>query len=119
MSAALPSALALRFMMAKILFFTCAVVCLLPFMDAGLGLLLGFTLALTTRLPFSGGRQTSAHYLLQVSVVGLGFGLNAHSALQAGRSGLFLTIASIGSALSFGVWLGKRLQIGRKAAYLI
>lgn len=103
----------------KLLFLTCAATCLLPFMDAGLALLLGFAVALCGAHPFPTLHRQWAHYLLQISVVGLGFGLNVHSAVQAGRSGLLLTVASISIALSFGIWLGARLHIGRKATYLI
>lgn len=103
----------------KLLFLAGAAICLAPFMDAGLALLLGFTLALCMPHPYPTRHKQWSHYLLQVSVVGLGFGLNAHSAITAGRSGLLLTVASISISLAFGIWLGARLHIGRKAAYLI
>lgn len=88
-------------------------------MDAGLALLLGFGLALTIEHPFPTLHKKWSHYLLQASVVGLGFGLNAHSALQAGKAGLWLTVTSITIALSFGIWLGRKIHVGKKAAYLI
>lgn len=88
-------------------------------MDAGLALLLGFAVALTGPHPYPTRHRTWSHYLLQASVVGLGFGLNVHNAIQAGRSGLLLTVASISISLAFGLWLGARLHLGRKATYLI
>lgn len=106
-------------MIRKLLFFVAAACCLLPFMDAGLALLLGFAVALTGPHPYPTQHRTWSHYLLQASVVGLGFGLNVHNAIQAGRSGLLLTVASISISLSFGLWLGARLHLGRKATYLI
>ena len=101
------------------LFFAGAAVCLLPFMDAGLALLLGFVLALVMPHPFPTQHKKWSHYLLQASVIGLGFGMNVHSALQAGRAGLWLTMASISVALCTGIYLGRRLHIGSKIAYLI
>ncbi|TDW96025.1 YeiH family protein [Dinghuibacter silviterrae] len=103
----------------KIIFLLGAGVCLLPFMDAGLALLLGFALALCMPHPYPIQHKQWSHVLLQASVVGLGFGLNIHSAVAAGRSGLLLTVASISISLAFGIWLGARLHIGRKATYLI
>ena len=101
------------------LFFAGAAVCLLPFMDAGLALLLGFVLALVMPHPFPTQHKKWSHYLLQASVIGLGFGMNVHSALQAGRAGLWLTMASISVSLCTGIYLGRRLHIGSKIAYLI
>lgn len=106
-------------MIRKLLFFTAAACCLLPFMDAGLALLLGFAVALTGPHPYPTQHRTWSHYLLQASVVGLGFGLNVHNAIQAGRSGLLLTVASISISLAFGLWLGGRFHLGRKVTYLI
>jgi uncharacterized integral membrane protein (TIGR00698 family) len=103
----------------KIIFLSAAAVCLFPFMDAGLALLLGFALALCMPHPFPTRHKQWSHYLLQASVVGLGFGLNIHSAAAAGRSGLLLTVASISLSLAFGIWLGARLHLSRKATYLI
>ena len=102
-----------------ILFLLCAGICLLPFMDAGLALLLGFVLALTMPHPFPARHKQWSHYLLQFAVVGLGFGMNVHSALQAGREGIWLTMGSITLALCAGIYLGRRFGIGRKIAFLI
>ncbi len=101
------------------LFLGCALVCLLPFMDAGLALLMGFVLALTMPHPFAAQHKKWAHILLQVSVVGLGFGMNIHAAVEAGKSGLWLTIASITVAIFVGLYLGRSLHLGKKVAYLI
>jgi uncharacterized integral membrane protein (TIGR00698 family) len=102
-----------------VLFIICAGICLLPFMDAGLALLLGFALALIMPHPFPARHKKWSHYLLQIAVVGLGFGMNVHTALEAGRAGLWLTMASITLALCTGIYLGRRLRIGKKVAYLI
>jgi uncharacterized integral membrane protein (TIGR00698 family) len=54
-----------------------------------------------------------------VSVVGLGFGMNVHSAMQAGKEGVLFTIASIAGTLLFGYLIGKWLYIDKKTSYLI
>jgi len=51
--------------------------------------------------------------------VGLGFGMNVHSAMQAGKEGVLFTIASITGTLIFGYFMGKWLNLERKTSYLI
>ena len=59
-------------------------------------------------------------YLLQYSVVGLGFGMNLHSAIRSGSDGMIFTIASVVGTLAIGVWLGiKVFKADRDTAYLI
>lgn len=57
--------------------------------------------------------------LLQVSVVGLGFGMNLHQVLRAGRSGFLYTAGSIAVALTLGWGLGKLLRVQKTTSYLI
>jgi uncharacterized integral membrane protein (TIGR00698 family) len=56
---------------------------------------------------------------LQVSVVGLGFGMNVQTALQAGRQGILFTIASIAGTLSLGALLGYFFKIEKKTSVLV
>lgn len=57
--------------------------------------------------------------LLQVSVVGLGFGMNAGTALRAGREGLLFAVVSIAGTLGFGWLLGRIFGIEKKTSLLI
>ena len=57
--------------------------------------------------------------LLKISVIGLGFGMNVHSALKAGKAGIFFTVVSIIGTLIFGYILGRVLKIEKKTSYLI
>jgi uncharacterized integral membrane protein (TIGR00698 family) len=57
--------------------------------------------------------------LLQVSVVGLGFGMNINSALKTGKEGILFTIVSISVTLLLGFLAGKFLKIEKKTSYLI
>ena len=61
----------------------------------------------------------ATHILLQVSVVGLGFGMNINSALQAGSAGFILTVVSIIGTILIGILLGKVLKIEEKISFLI
>ena len=51
--------------------------------------------------------------------MGLGFGMNFHASLAAGRDGMLFTIVSVTAVMFAGVVLGRMLKVGRKGAYLI
>lgn len=57
--------------------------------------------------------------LLQVSVIGLGFGMNLNQILRVGRSGFLYTAAGITIAMFLGWGLGKLLGVNRKTSFLI
>lgn len=69
--------------------------------------------------PFVDFNHKAITYLLQFSVIGLGFGMNATSALSAGKEGFLLTIFSIFSTLILGTFLGKWLKTDKKTSHLI
>lgn len=69
--------------------------------------------------PFIEFNHKAITFLLQFSVVGLGFGMNASNAFSAGKEGFVLTIASIFSTLIFGFLLGKWLKTEKKTSHLI
>ncbi|MDP4210049.1 MAG: putative sulfate exporter family transporter [Bacteroidota bacterium] len=103
----------------KLIFAGALVLCLTPWIDAPLALLAGLIVAQITANPFASVTGKMTHYLLQASVVGLGFGMNAVTALKAGEQGLVFTICSIVSTLVLGWYFGKRLNVERKTAFLI
>jgi uncharacterized integral membrane protein (TIGR00698 family) len=61
----------------------------------------------------------ATHILLQISVVGLGFGMNINSAMKAGKEGIVFTVLSILGTIIIGVLLGKVLKIEKKISFLI
>jgi len=69
--------------------------------------------------PYAGAARRSSKHLLQISVVALGFAMNLHEVLRAGKSGFVYTLAGITFALVLGGVLGRLLGVPRKAAYLI
>lgn len=103
----------------KVLFITCIAFCLTPFASPAIALVLGITIAQFTGHPYIHLNHKATHVLLQASVVGLGFGMNVHSAMQAGKEGILFTIASISGTLLFGYLMGRWLNIEKKVSYLI
>ncbi|HEY4785850.1 MAG TPA: putative sulfate exporter family transporter [Bacteroidales bacterium] len=103
----------------KFIYLSAALACSLPFIDTPFALLIGILLAQTVRNPFLHMNKKITHLLLQVSVVGLGFGMSAGQALEAGRQGLWFTIFSITSTLLLGLFLGRRLKVESNTSYLI
>nr|WP_227873986.1 putative sulfate exporter family transporter [Flavobacterium nackdongense] len=95
------------------------VLCLSPLISPPIALLMGLVIAQFIGHPYLNLNHKATHILLQVSVVGLGFGMNVHSALQAGKEGFTLTIISIIGTLILGVFLGKVLKIEEKISFLI
>jgi uncharacterized integral membrane protein (TIGR00698 family) len=103
----------------KFIFLFAAFICLLPFMDAPLALVLGFLVSLLIQHPFKEYQGKITSFLLQFSVVGLGFGMNIHEALKAGKEGFIFTVGSIFLTLTAGILIGKFLKIRKNTSTLI
>lgn len=103
----------------KIIFFIGIAVCATPFVSPAIALLIGLAIAQLTGHPFIALNHKATNWLLQFSVVGLGFGMNVHSALQAGREGIVFTVFSIISTLIMGYLMGRWLKIEKKTSHLI
>lgn len=101
----------------KVLFVVLAITSLL--VSPALALFMGIILALTVGCPYPKLAQKSSKYLLQISVVGLGFGMNLYESLAAGKQGMMFTIVSVIGVMVIGVLLGKILKVKPKNAYLI
>jgi uncharacterized integral membrane protein (TIGR00698 family) len=103
----------------KVIFIGVLLLCLTPYIDPPIALLLGFIIAQTIGHPFYSLNGKATNWLLKSSVVGLGFGMNLHHALEAGKEGLIFTIFTIVVTLLVGWLLGKWLKIDKKISYLI
>src|SRR5665213_2750834 len=103
----------------EIVFVVALIFCLTPVVTPPVALLIGFAIAQFSGHPFLHLNHKATSFLLKVSVVGLGFGMNVQNALQAGKEGLFFTVASICGTLAFGLLLGKLLKIEKKTSHLI
>lgn len=103
----------------QIIFVLLLLLCLFPVISPPIALLLGLIVANLSGHPFLHLNHKAIHVLLQVSVVGLGFGMNVHSAAAAGREGFVFTVGSILLTIVLGTLLGKWFKIPKKTAHLI
>ena len=103
----------------KIIFIVAIICCFTPFIDPPLALLIGFIIAQTIGHPFIQFNQKATSWLLKISVIGLGFGMNIHHAIEAGKSGLLFTFFSITLTLLFGWLIGKWMKVDGKTSFLI
>lgn len=103
----------------RIIFVVLVIACLTPYVDPPLALLLGFILAQTSGHPFLKWNSKGINWLLKSSVVGLGFGMNLHHAIEAGKEGIVFTVSSIVLTLVAGWLLGKWLKTDDKTSALI
>lgn len=83
-------------------------------------LLLGLIYALTFGNTNPKLNKAMSKYLLQYSVVGLGFGMTLHSAVASGKEGMLFTIISVIGTMILGWLIGKYLfKLDRDTTYLI
>lgn len=103
----------------ELIFLLALVFCISPLISPPVALLMGLVIAQFIGHPYLHLNHKATHILLQVSVVGLGFGMNVTSAVKAGKEGIIFTIVSIIGTLVIGFLLGKFLKIEKKTSYLI
>ncbi|WP_086980021.1 YeiH family protein [Elizabethkingia miricola] len=107
------------FLLQKILFFVLLIFCVTPFVEPPLALILGFVVSFFIGHPYIKHNSVAAKYLLQFSVVGLGFGMNLTEAIKVGKEGLIFTVASIFFTLIVGLIIGRYLKINKSTSTLI
>lgn len=113
--------------MAKYLYWVLLVLMFIPFklifgatiITAPIALFIGLVFAFFFGIPCPKFNKKLSKYLLQASVVGLGFGMNLEKSLQSGAEGMIFTIASVILVMFCGVLLGKVMRINDKTSYLI
>jgi len=82
-------------------------------------LLGGLIYGLALSHPYHVESKQLSKFLLQASVVGLGFGMNLHQVVHAGRSGFLYTAVSITVVMLLGISLGYFIRVDKKASFLI
>ena len=65
-----------------------AFICLTPWITPPIALFLGLTFAFTLGSPFPVFTKKASKYLLQIAVIGLGFGMNLQDSLKTGTDGI-------------------------------
>ncbi len=89
------------------------------FITPPVALFAGLAFALIFGIPFPKFNKKLSKYLLQASVVGLGFGMNLQKSLQSGADGMLFTVVSVVGVMVIGVLLGRYMRIDSKTSYLI
>jgi uncharacterized integral membrane protein (TIGR00698 family) len=89
------------------------------FISPAVALLAGLAFGLTLEHPFPCESKSLGRFLLQASVVGLGFGMNLQQIVRAGRAGFFYTALTITGVMLLGIGLGYVIHVSKKSAFLI
>ncbi|GHA28573.1 hypothetical protein GCM10007103_07780 [Salinimicrobium marinum] len=103
----------------KILYITLALLTLLPFINAPIALVIGVFFSLILKNPFPKQSAKISKILLQISIVGLGFGLNSIDAFELSKDAFFITVATIALVFGLGFLFNKFLKIDKITALLI
>lgn len=103
----------------KAVFILLIIFCLSPYGSPPVALALGLVLAFTIGNPFPQLEGKFTKYLLQASVVLLGFGMNLTAIYDAGKNGILFTIATIFGTLILGYFLGRLLKVADRTSTLI
>jgi uncharacterized integral membrane protein (TIGR00698 family) len=95
------------------------IICAVPKVSTTTALIMGVLFSLLIRNPWPERSAESSKILLQISVVGLGFGLSLGEVLHTGKSSLIYTIVGITFSLVIGSLLGRFLNISKNTSALI
>ena len=101
----------------KILFIILATLCFFPIVSPPIALFLGIIFVNIFGQVFNADKIIKI--VLQVSIVGLGFGINLKQALQAGSEGFLFTVFSITLIVVLGIVLGYIFRIDKIITQLI
>jgi uncharacterized integral membrane protein (TIGR00698 family) len=103
----------------RILFFVCILLGATGLVSPPVALAGGLVYAFFAHHHYPSESRMLAHFLLQASVILLGFGMNLGQILTVGRSGLLYSAIGITGTLSLGLLLGKLFRVERISSTLI
>jgi uncharacterized integral membrane protein (TIGR00698 family) len=106
-------------MRSRLLFLAGILFALSPWSSPPLALLAGLIFAFVSIHPYKDQSSYASRWLLQASVVALGFGMNLQQILRAGRNGVLYTALGIAFALTIGYLLGRALKVQQTPSFLI
>lgn len=106
-------------MLARIIFLLCFIFVCSPYASPPLALAIGLGFGLLFTHPYSQQTKKYSKTLLQVCVVGLGFGMNLQDVIRAGMSGFVYTAIGIAGTMLAGIALGRLLKVESTSALLI
>ena len=103
----------------ELIFLLALVFCISPVISPPLALLLGLIIAQFVGHPWLHLNHKVSHFLLQASVVLLGFRVNVTTALKTGRESILITIVTILVTLLIGCLTGRLFKTNNKTSFLI
>jgi uncharacterized integral membrane protein (TIGR00698 family) len=109
----------LKSLIVKTLFFAGLIISASGYVSPPIALTVGIIFGLSVSHPLPADSRDLSRFLLQASVVALGFGMDLHEVIKAGRSGFIYTALGISFALIFGLGLGKLLRVHGNSSFLI
>ena len=109
----------LKTVLIKTFFFAGLIISATGYISPPIALTAGIIFGLSVAHPLPADSKDLSRFLLQASVVALGFGMNLHEVIKAGRSGFVYTALGISFALIVGLALGKFLQVRGNSSFLI
>ena len=104
---------------ARLAFPIAAFVTLLPFVSPGIALMLGICVALTVGNAYLLTSARLVTPLLQISVIGLGAGMNLIEVGHAGVHGFVYTVIGITLTMTLGLGLGRLIRTERDTSLLV
>jgi uncharacterized integral membrane protein (TIGR00698 family) len=105
--------------MKKGLFILCLLVCMLPMVNTAVGLMGGIIFSLFLGNPWPAKSAKFSKIILQISVVGLGFGLSLKQLIHTGKQSFVFTIVGITLTLAIGYLLGRMYKTSKNTSLLI
>ena len=103
----------------QILFIVLSMGSLLPFVDTPTALAAGIVFGLSLNNPFPQLAGRLSKILLQMSVVGLGFGIGIFQVIEEGKHSIIYTIIGITITIVVGNYIGRLLKINSRTSKLI
>ncbi|MGA3211290.1 MAG: putative sulfate exporter family transporter [Terriglobales bacterium] len=101
------------------IFFAGLIIAASGLISTPIALLAGLVYGLSFAHPYSVDSKKLSAFLLQASIVLLGFGMNLHEVMRAGRTGFVYTALSISFALLLGLAIGKLFRVQHVPSLLI
>ncbi|GFO53830.1 UPF0324 membrane protein [Geomonas sp. Red276] len=103
----------------KFLFVVCLAACCWPTVTTAMALVAGMLFSLLIGNPWGRGSAKLSKVILQLSVVGLGFGLSLGEVVRAGKASVLYTTIGISLTLAIGYLLGKWYKVESNTSALV
>jgi len=102
-----------------LIFLFVGLLCITPLISSPVALILGFLMALAGFVPAHVNLGVLTKKLLAICIVGLGFGIQLGSAIEASLDNLGLILVSIVATLIAALMLTRAMSVDTKTGYLI